>query len=270
MAEKENLFYAAMLEGEIAGVYSAKENVPEGAELLEIMPLCLEGSPRSEKYVCMAKGTWSVTRCDDGQFSSNVIDLEPIWGSNAQSAIAGLLRHNLVRRDVEVTELVLYEINKTYAADEAENLHKAAPFRALTKSITENCRVTPEELAADFISEYFEAKRMQQEREEKRRKTKVSLTSLRLITLLEREKYAALNAWQKPRCGRHSEGRKKATESALMNLFSTEELISLAEILEDLPEKTLPEMLSELKNEDCSKAQLLERAVEIAKTAGKI
>jgi len=269
MADKVNLFYAAIQEGKCLGVYSAKEGAPEGTELTEITAQCLEGSPESEKYICMAAGSWCATRSENGNISVEEIDIGPVWGCNAQSAIAGLFGQNFVRKGVSVLELYLYEINRDYAEKEIKNLRFTPPFGTLAASISDSCSISPECLTEDFIGDYLEEKRKQREQEEKRRSTKVSYTGSKIAALLEMEKYADLNTWQKPRCGRSSDVRRAAIENALMNSFSAEELVSLAEILKQCPDMSLSEIKLRLEEYDAEKVQLLERAVNTAKMAEK-
>ena len=257
-----------MHEGKIAGVYSARENAPDGAEVTEITPLCLEGSPKAENYVCMATGVWNITNSDGGKFSVEEIEIGPVWGCNAQSAIAGLFGQKFVRKGVIVSSLFLLETNKNYADGELKGLRRTAPFRGLADSVSNNGGIAPEELARDYIGEYLEEKRKQQELEEKRRVTKSALTSSRLVSLVNQEKNNIPTAERRPRCAGMSEPHKRETERLLLKFFSTEELISLAEILEDFRDAPLSEVLSELENEKNSRV-LLERAVGVARIAGK-
>lgn len=265
MAEKGTAFYAATVGNLIAGIFSSPEKAPDGADISEITPIYIEGSPRSEKYICMAEGTWSVVHYKDGQFSGEDFETGPIWGYNPQSAIAGLFGYNFSRQSVHLTALFLYEIDRICTGGDIINLSRTAPFSGIAQSISANGRITPETAATDYIGLYLAEKRKQEELARKRGAVKVSVIGSKLITLkcsfiLEKEKVIF--------CGTSLASQRRLLEEQLLIHFSENELIRLAEILQSVVSTSVPETLLRFRNLSDEERKPVERALDYVPPVG--
>lgn len=265
MIEKCSVYYVATIQDKIVGVFSSHEKAPAGANLSEITPIRIEGSPRSEEYICMAKGGWSVVHYNDGQFSGEDFETEPIWGCNPQSAIAGLFGYNLSRRSVIMTDFVLYEINKEYLNEDVKNLFKTAPFSGIAYSISKHSKVTPEVASTDYIKWYFDEKKKHEEYIKRLEMTNVSDTSNRLINL----KCSIIQQKEKMRfCGTYLSSQRRLLEKHLLRLFSTNDLILLSEILRTVDGKPVSEALSYFKDLSDEKRKLVKEAFDCVPPVG--
>ena len=265
MIEKCSVYYVATIQDKIVGVFSSHEKAPAGSNLSEITPIHIEGSPRSEEYICMVKGTWSVVHYNDGQFSGEDFETKPIWGCNPQSAIAGLFGYNFSRKSVIMTNFVLYEIDKVYLDEDVNNLFRAAPFSSIKCSISKHSKVIPEVVATDFIKQYFERKKKREEGIIKHNVTNVSYTSNRLIYL----KCSIIQQKEKVRfCGTYLSSQRRLLENRLLRQFSTNDLILLSEILTTVDGKPVSEALSCFKNMSEEKRNLVKEAFDCVPPVG--
>lgn len=147
-------FYFAEKDAKPVGVFAS----PEAAQcadydfLTEITPFLLDGSPASDRYVCMAKGSCVMLLRKEEGFETAYFDLGPAWGLNPQSAVGGLYGVHNSRKGVTVTELYLFEIDRVYAKGELENFRDQSPFSALTHRTDTDSSFTQEQLETDYIT----------------------------------------------------------------------------------------------------------------------
>lgn len=260
MLKQTRKAYAATVNARTAGVFFDPEKAPAEALLQEIEVMHLEGSPESGEYVCMAKGIWNTVCCEDGSFFSEEIEVGPVWGDNAQSAAAALLGHNLARRGVVMTEFVLYEADRVCAEEAAKNLARDARFCGIVEALESGSGTA---VSADYIGNYHSEIRKAAELEAKRRLTNVSETASRLVSLKDRER---VGEGLVLKCSTGASDVRRFFEKELLCMFSTEELIRLAELLKGSEEKSLSEIADGCRDEE--ERKLLEAALECAPAGG--
>lgn len=82
----------------------------------------IEGTPTSERYICVAEGVVSTLFRREDSFKVEYTNLGTVWGVNMQSAISQLLGNGSRRHNLEITTLRIYEIDKNYSEGLPDNL----------------------------------------------------------------------------------------------------------------------------------------------------
>lgn len=167
--------YVSVVHGEPAGVFSTHEKARACAHdsVSEIEPYFLEGSPVCEGYVFLAKGS-AVMLIQDGAFSSSRhFELGPVWGVNAQSAVAALCSVPEKRKNVLPETFLLFEIDKACSDVASASVRGERPFTFLTNRIYDWDELPEEAIRTDYLAQYLdlqrkEAKRRLQEEERRR------------------------------------------------------------------------------------------------------
>jgi len=219
---KETLF-AVRKNGMYTGVYAAVEKAREHDHdsLEEISPILLDGSPDTG-YACVAEGVMSNLLRDGEDFSVDYTDLDPAWGANFQSAIAAMHGCGFHLKNVEITTLRAYEIDRDYSAGLPENL--AGKYADMANRVYCDGTLEDDLLRRDFIADYCEEKRLGEEYA-----AKLESSHLRAIVGSLNE---TRDKQKRIRCGNLIRRFEERLKGALCRRFSMEELRILAVLLE--------------------------------------
>lgn len=240
-------FYLAVKAEKPVGVFSSQEKAQAAGcdSLTEIEPYLLESSPASEEYLCMVSGCCTLLRRNEEGFSTEVLDVGPLWGLNPQSAAAYLARTG--GRSVQCDQFCLFRIDQEYAPGKPDSLHRNGIFSGLVQSFAFDELRGGKDVIVDYIELYFSNMR-----EAQAAAAKASLPEVGLITdflmKVACKRAADRGGWI---CGTPLSKQKEALRHSLLHEFSTEELGQLAALLKlteppegfTLPEETAQKLL---------------------------
>lgn len=119
--EKNRTLYKVKHGEKMVGIFTAPDDMP-GAEqysIEEISVWHIEGTPVRGDDVYGAIGTRTLLINNGEPFSSELIEYEPAWGTNPQSALVGLLRG---RSQVEVASWFALNLTKYGARGRREKI----------------------------------------------------------------------------------------------------------------------------------------------------
>lgn len=208
--------YAAMRDQTCIGVFSDEERAAAVTcdEILPIEPAWLAGTPEPCGYACLAAGTWITLERIEGGFEAHYTDVGPCWGVNVQSAIGGLFGQPVTRRNIELSSLQLYEIDRDYSVRPPENLKH--DYRFLCDVFAGKDGPSREELAFDHIERHLRNLRYLE-------KQGAKYDSLYLEVILD--KLSEL-AWRRrpPRCGYEARNFRQRMEKQFARRFTLTEL----------------------------------------------
>lgn len=213
--------YLAMSAHAFTGIFSSPEKAlpfPHD-ELIEIEPMLLEGSPASEKYVCMIYGTQTDQQCDDDTSSATLCNLPLYWALNPQSAAAALYEPDF-DRNIKVRFFGLFEIDHDYTNDELQSLHEEYPFKGLVSSLLDAQAVTEDILKTSYINLYFSEQRLIPQFLKTEKLPELDRLSLWLIDVGCR---AANPRGRTSFCGFYLDGIQKTLKTTLRRNFSPQE-----------------------------------------------
>ncbi len=233
-------FYLAMKGQQYVGVFSSPEKAQtaEHDSLTEIDPFLLKGSPVSDRYVCMAKGSCVMLLRKEEGFETAYFDLGPSWGLNPQSAVIGLCGIHNSRKNIITTELYLFESDRAYAADEPRNLYREDVFSSLTKRTYDRDSLSDEQIKKDYLKIYLDRLHRDAVRAEKASSPELQLIIDRAMTAA----YLRLkDTGRTLRCGVPIERLTARMTDRLIAEFSMQEMRQLAELLQrDISKEEIP------------------------------
>lgn len=235
--EKNRTLYKVKGGEKMVGIFTSPDEIP-GAEqytIEEISVWNIEGSPVRGDDVYGATGTRTLLINNGESFSSELSEYEPAWGTNPQSALAGLFKG---RSRVEVSKLVRFELNKILGKKpQGKNLKFTYPFEGLVDKMEEDGILHESDISVDFYEEYLEAEKRAAAREAKYNSEEVE-TVVDKIMEIEVNRIKARGATVS--CGFAYNNRARDLKRKVLGKFTIEELRTLAKLFsEGDPEEVL-------------------------------
>lgn len=208
--------YAAIRGKDCIGVYSSAEKAAAVIcdEIVPIEPARMEGTPAPCGHVCCAAGTWITLERIEGGFEAHYTEVGPCWGVNVQSAIGGLFGQPFTRRNIELSSVQLYEIDRDYSVRLPENLKHQ--YGSLCDMFADDDVPDGKKMAFDYIDLHLRNLRYLEEQGSK-------YDSLYLEVILD--KLSEL-AWKRrpPRCGNEARNFRQRMERQFVHRFTLTEL----------------------------------------------
>lgn len=152
--------YAITRAGQVTGVFAteAAARACDRAEVSPLKVLQLPGSPDLRGWVAAARGKWTSLSMDAQGVQSQTFRPGPCWGVNVQTAVAGVfapggdLRRGCIPRNVELTSLRLYELDRDYGARCPENLNLMIFAGQCISQLRQSGEISGEALSEDLIA----------------------------------------------------------------------------------------------------------------------
>ena len=235
--EKNRTLYKVKDDEKLVGIFTVPDDI-HGAEqysIEEISVWHIEGSPVRGDDVYVATGTSSLLINNGELFSSEFIEYEPVWGTNPQSALAGLFKG---RCQVEVSKLVRLQLNKIWGKrPQGKNLISTYPFDGLVDNMEEDGILHESDISTDFYGEYLEEKKQEAAREAKYNSVEVETVVGKMMEI-EVNRIKARGATVS--CGFAYDNRIGDLKRKVVGRFTMEELRILAKLFsEGDPEEVL-------------------------------
>ncbi len=165
MVKEKRKMYLAITDGQYIGVFSTREKAEavQPDEIREIEAVAWEGTPIAEGRVFSASGTQYSSEYVDGAYVEHYTKIDPMWGLNPQSALVEVAGNDETRKKgMLFGSLLAFAVDRVYEAGKVPDITTAGPFGHLYSRVSESS-LSDRELAADYVSEYFEEKRRQKE-----------------------------------------------------------------------------------------------------------
>lgn len=217
--------YAAMDGSRVLGVYRNEAEAAKAGELLEIAVRHLNGSPEMAGCVWLAGGVWSTVTMAEGRVMAEHCDVGPAWGTNPQSAIAGLCGATYDRRGVELTVLQCWPIGQA-PAEQPENLAREWPFDTIIHRAMPTRADLEEALAEDYPAHYRRSHEVNDTLQAKRESEALELLTDRLVREGMRRWLAAPT-----QDALHKRRAERVTERKLCHEFTLQEMEILCVLL---------------------------------------
>ena len=235
--EKNRTLYKVKDGAKMVGIFTSPDEIP-GAEQYTIEGISvwnIEGSPVRGDDVYGATGTRTLLINNGESFSSELIEYEPAWGTNPQSALAGLFKG---RSKVEVSKLIRFELNKIWdKKPQGKNLISTYPFDGLVSDMEEDGILHESDIPMDFYKEYLEEKKRTAAREAKYNSVEVETVVGKMMEI-EVNRIKARGATVS--CGFAYDNRIGDLKRKVVGRFTMEELRILAKLFsEGDPEEVL-------------------------------
>lgn len=238
MKFEENRTLYKVKDGEkMVGIFTSPDDIP-GADqysIEEISVWHIDGSPARGDDVYGAAGARTLLINNGESFSSELIEYEPVWGTNPQSALVGLFRG---RSQVEVSKLVRFKLNKIWGKrPQGKNLISTYPFDGLVSDMEEDGILHESDIPMDFYKEYLEEKKRKAAREDKYNSEEVETVVGKMMEI-EVNRIKARGATVA--CGFAYDNRVRDLKRRVVGRFTIEELQILAKLFsEGDPEEVL-------------------------------